>query len=340
MLAVCGPLAGVFLNIVGPRWTMLLGTSGYPIYQGAMWYFDVHGNIWFPILAGAYVGMTGALLWTTAIFTTIAYSEEGSRGRWRSCQWTISTTGSLVGAALAMGISWNSTSDEVPHAVYAVFIVLQIVSLGIALFLLDPKTLRRGDGSLLVLAGDCPTLPGSLNISMKLFGDWKILLMIPCIIVPEMFFPLQTSINAYAFTLRTRTLNALLNNLIQVFTSILLGYVLDMKRLGGRKRRAMYGITLCAVWIITANIAQTIWLASWNFDRSLPGPMIDYTDSSYAAAIAVYLLYAGEYGLFPSLVQWVLGTLSNEPRKVAAITGIYTGSEFSRSFMNCWTAGS
>lgn len=55
--------------------------------------------------------------------------------------------------------------------------------------------------------------------------------------------------NAYAFNLRTRVLNSLLNNLIQIPTSLGLGWLLDNERLGTRRRRAMIGITLDAVWI-------------------------------------------------------------------------------------------
>lgn len=39
--------AGPLLNIVGPRWTLLMGITGYPIYQGAMWYFDAYGHLWY-----------------------------------------------------------------------------------------------------------------------------------------------------------------------------------------------------------------------------------------------------------------------------------------------------
>ena len=55
--------------------------------------------------------------------------------------------------------------------------------------------------------------------------------------------------NAYAFNLRTRVLNSLLNNLIQIPTTLGLGFLLDNERLGTRRKRAMIGITIDAVWI-------------------------------------------------------------------------------------------
>ncbi len=50
--------AGPLLNKIGPRWTLMFGITGYPIYQGAMWYFDESGLLWYPILAGAYLGLS------------------------------------------------------------------------------------------------------------------------------------------------------------------------------------------------------------------------------------------------------------------------------------------
>jgi hypothetical protein len=59
------------------------------------------------------------------MYTATAYPEERDKGRWRGVQWVSNITGSAVGAAVALGISWNSTREGVPHSVYIVFIVLQ-----------------------------------------------------------------------------------------------------------------------------------------------------------------------------------------------------------------------
>lgn len=289
--------AGSLLNRIGPRWTMLFGITGYPVYQGAMWYFDESGNLWYPVVAGAYLGLSAGCLWTTAVFVSTAYPEERDKGRWRSILWSANVSGSAVGAAVALGISWNTGSDSVPHSVYIVFIVLQCCSAGFALMLRQPEELRRGDGTALATF-DQVSLGETLRITRRLFTDRRILLLIPCMFAPEMFFPFQASMNAYAFNLRTRTLNSLLNNLIQIPTCLLLGWIFDNEKFGSRKRRALVGIAFVSVWITAAYVAQTTWLASWKFDRSVPGPMIDCTDAAYAGAIVIYMMYAAQYGIF------------------------------------------
>ncbi len=58
ILPLSAVAAGPLLNKIGPRWTLMFGITGYPIYQGAMWYFDESGLLWYPILAGAYLGLS------------------------------------------------------------------------------------------------------------------------------------------------------------------------------------------------------------------------------------------------------------------------------------------
>ena len=35
------------INTFGSRITMMFGVTGYPIYIGGLWYFDVYGKLWF-----------------------------------------------------------------------------------------------------------------------------------------------------------------------------------------------------------------------------------------------------------------------------------------------------
>lgn len=319
--------AGTLLNTVGPRTTVMIGVTGYPIYTGSLWYFDSTGNLWFPVLAGAYLGLTAGCLWTTAAYIGSAYPEEKDKGVWRAIQWTSNVCGAAVGASVALGINWNATSASVPHSVYIVFIVIQIASLGLAFCLESPEKLVRSDGTAIAKFPRMSAMD-SLRGTMEQLSDWKILLLIPCMFAPEMFFPFQASMNAYVYNLRTRTLNSLLNNLIQIPVTVGMGYLLSSEKTGSRKRRAIIAITCNAVWITGTYIAQTIWLASWDFDRSIEGPMIDASDKSYAGACVIYMLYAAQYGTFQNVVLWILASLTNDPQKSAAMGGIFVGGKF------------
>ena len=225
------------------------------------------------------------------------------------------------------GISWNAKSESVPHSVYIVFIVLQICSLGFAFFLLPTRDLIRSDGTPIAVH-DRPTVKDTLKQTGRLFKDWRIWIMIPCFFTPEVFFPFQASMNAYVFNLRTRTLNSLLNNLIQIPTCFAMGYILDNQKIGSRRKRLLIAIAADAVWITGAYIAQTAWLASWKFDRSIPGPMIDCTDPAYAGAVVIYMLYAARKSL---LLRLPASTLTGFQSMASSKMSLSTSTARSRT---------
>ncbi|KAH8805488.1 hypothetical protein F5884DRAFT_799458 [Xylogone sp. PMI_703] len=324
VFAFSAVFASTMLNTVGPRPTMLFAITGYPLYTGSMWYFDAYGHLWFPVFTGAYLGLSAGCLWTTAAFVGNAYPEEKDKGTWRAIQWSSNIAGATVGGCVALGINWNATTLGVPHSVYIIFIVLQCASLGFAMLLLPPQDLVRPDGTH-IASFERVSVKESLGYTAKLFADWRILVMIPVFFTPEMFFPLQSSINAYAFSLRTRSLNAVLGSFIQIPTSVAMGYILDNEKFGRRKTRAFIGIGIDVLWITGAYIAQTVWLSSWKFDRSVEGPSIDVSDAAYPGAIIIYLFFAAQYGIFQNVVIWLFGTLTNSPQRQAAIGGLFVG---------------
>lgn len=202
------------------------------------------------------------------------------------------------------------------------------------MLMLPPDKLIRPDGTRLAEFEHISVL-SSLGRTAALFRDWRILLMLPAFFAPEVFFPFQSSMNAYAFNLRTRSLNSMLSSAVQVPTSFAMGWILDNEKFGKRKRRAFIAITIDAVWITSTYIAQTIWLHSWKFDRSIPGPSIDVHDSAYPGAIFIYLFYATQYGIFQNVVIWMFGTLTNDPRRQAAIGGLFVGGTSNMLLLTC-----
>jgi hypothetical protein len=192
--------------------------------------------------------------------------------------------------------------------------------------MLPTKDLVRPDGTRIAEFKKI-SVGESLGRTAKLFTDWRILLMLPTFFVPEMHFPLASSINGYAYSLRARSLNATLGSFIQIPTTFAMGWLLDNERLGTRKRRAFIAITVDAVWITGVYIAQTIWLHSWNFDRAVPGPSIDVANSAYAGGFIIYMFYLVQYGIFQNVVIWIMGTLSNDPYKQASMGGLFVGGK-------------
>lgn len=84
-----GLFGGTVLNILRPKISLMIGSIGYPLYVGGLWYYDVSGHAWFPLWGGAMLGLTGGCLWTAAAYVQFTYAEEKDKGlvgkQYRQC---------------------------------------------------------------------------------------------------------------------------------------------------------------------------------------------------------------------------------------------------------------
>jgi hypothetical protein len=62
---VAGFFGGSINNQIGPRYTLILAASGYPVYLGALWWLDKGSGIPFAYVAGVWHGISAALLYST-----------------------------------------------------------------------------------------------------------------------------------------------------------------------------------------------------------------------------------------------------------------------------------
>lgn len=76
LLAFVGLFGGTILNMLRPKLSLMIGSIGYPLYVGGLWYYDRTGISWFPLFSGAALGITGGFLWTAAAYIQFAYAEE------------------------------------------------------------------------------------------------------------------------------------------------------------------------------------------------------------------------------------------------------------------------
>lgn len=61
---VTGVFGGSINNQIGPRYTLMLAASGYPIYLGALWSLDKGSVSAFTYVAGTWHGICAALLYS------------------------------------------------------------------------------------------------------------------------------------------------------------------------------------------------------------------------------------------------------------------------------------
>ncbi|KZO91337.1 hypothetical protein CALVIDRAFT_588995 [Calocera viscosa TUFC12733] len=305
----------VFLNTLGPRWTLAAGGLGYPIYMGAFWYFGETGQAWFPYFSGIVLGLSAGWLWATAGYVALAYSTEATRARYLGMQNVIVSIGGMIGSSIAFGLSVNSTaSTGVPNSVYIAFVVLMCAAIVCAAaFLVDPGSVVRNDGTHLAAYKETTSVWLEFKESIALLKDWRLALLIPVMFTSE--FPLwQASVNAYAFNLRARTLLGLLYSIAQAPGGFFLVPILDNTRFS-RRTRGLMGVGVMAIVIYGTWLGKVPSLRK-KITVSDPVLMRSTVDA------VLYFLFGALYVSYPLLIQWTMSALTNNPRKLARLASM------------------
>lgn len=126
------------------------------------------------------------------------------------------------------------------------------------------------------------------------------MMLLPAIFVAEMALALESSVNGYFFNLRTRSLNNLMFNFIQIPASIGMTWILDSRRFGRRRSRALIAITIMSTITLGICSAEAAWLSQKKINRNETGPSTDWKDSAFAGAFVIYVIYGSVYRLISS----------------------------------------
>lgn len=110
------------------------------------------------------------------------------------------------------------------------------------------------------------------------------------------------------------------NRLAQIFGALLFGTFLDWKRFS-RRTRAIAG------WCILFVLLNVIWGGGYAFERNTcrdcPSPKQDLFDSGYTGNLFLYMFYGFLDATWQTYAYWLMGALSNEPRKLSYFAGFY-----------------
>ncbi|KAE9574062.1 hypothetical protein CGMCC3_g9923 [Colletotrichum fructicola] len=118
-------VGGGVINKIGPRYSLMLGVTGYPVYCGSLWWIDKGEGEWFVLFGGAWLGLSAGILWAVQGYICTCYPIESEKGFYIATTWILNALGSVVGSAVVLGINISNTSSSgVPPAVYLTFICL------------------------------------------------------------------------------------------------------------------------------------------------------------------------------------------------------------------------
>ena len=220
----------------------------------------------------------------------------------------IGTLGSLV----SFGINFNASALQVPVSVYVVFIILMVSGFFVACFtILPPSRIRRPDGTPLAHYPH-EGFWHELKAQSKLFSDWRLLVLFVPLFGSEIVVIVFSSLNcewlpyslqfkgrlaqdlrlraALYFNIRTRSLNSVCSNLMQIVGAIWIGILLDNRRFGSRRTRGFVSIAAVSVIVIAGWIGITVWLYKNPLDPLNP-PLLDWTDGPFGGFFVLNLIF-------------------------------------------------
>ncbi|KAF3986003.1 hypothetical protein FT663_04720 [Candidozyma haemuli var. vulneris] len=321
--ATIGAFSGVICNYIGVKACLMFGGTGYFMYTASLLVFHQTGNKGFPVFAGAYLGVCAALTWAAQGSIVMSYALEHKKATAIMVYWVIFNCGAVIGSIIPLAQNMTTGDSHVNAGTYVAFMILMAGGVVLAGFMLPMDKVYKSDGTK-VIAKKYP------KITHEIKGMWKVLktegkiyFMFPMFCASNWFYTYQfNNFNAARFNVRTRSLNGLLYWLTQMVGAIVIGFLLDWKRFK-RPMRAKLG------WIVIFLFGMATWGGGLKFQLGVTrenvddDPLIDFHDSNYIGPMFLYMCYGGFDAIFQSYIFWVLGTFSNNPKKVALYASFY-----------------
>ncbi|KAF9817447.1 hypothetical protein IEO21_03404 [Rhodonia placenta] len=320
--------AGSINNVLGPRLTLLLGSSGYALYIGSYLTVNIHPKAGaFVIAAGAVLGICAGLLWTAQGCLMLAYPIESQKGAFIGIFWTIFNLGGVVGASVSLGQNFHSTVFLVGNGTYIGFLVLTCIGVLIPMLMANPDKMRRSDGTKVMTLRHPSWKTEFYGLWITLRTDPTIILLFPMFFASNWFYTWQfNDYNAALFTIRARALNNLVYWLAQIVGSVSIGFLLDQRALT-RRFRAFAGWTALFLMVFVVHIwayfyqknytRATIALEAQDDDK------IDIYDKPYVGRVFLYIICGMLDAMWQTTAYWIMGAMSNDPAKLANLTGFY-----------------
>jgi MFS family permease len=218
----------------------------------------------------------------------MSYPEEKDKGRAFSLFWAIFQMGTLVGAAIALGIEAKSILPAVSTGVYLAFIIIMLTAIFTSWLILPATSVIRGDGTVVELQASLGPRE-EFKQFVELFKDSRMLLLFPMFFASNYFYAYQGAIIAYLFNGRTRALCSLLTGLGSIVGALFVGFLLDGLPFPRRTR----SLIACSV-VIALNIA--IWSGGLSFQvtftRETKHTTWDWTDHAAVGPIILVMFCA------------------------------------------------
>lgn len=249
---------------------------------------------------------------------------EQDKGKYVAIFYGVSFFGTVVGAIIPTVENWGVTkAGSVNDGTYIALFILMLMGSVLACFVSNPSKVVRADGSRVIIARQTTFVQELKNVVLAVKREPWIILFFPYATAGLWFVPYQSNdFNAYFFNLRTRAFGSLWADVGQFVMAVAVGLLLDVKGLGGQRRRAFVGWGFLFV-LLNAVFMGGVFPARISKRGHPPAHLLDVYDPEAVGYIALYTFYGAVDGAWQTFAWWIMGALSNDPLVLSIYAAFY-----------------
>ncbi|KAL2821087.1 major facilitator superfamily domain-containing protein [Aspergillus granulosus] len=313
-------------NAIGFRYTLSLGSIGYPLYAAGLYLNNRTGATWLVYLGSVTCGISAGFFWSVEGAIATGYPEDRKRGRYIATWFTFRNFGNIIGGAISLGINHNiNERGQVGYKTYLGFIAIQCLGLLFGLLLSNPDKVQRDDGTR-IAASDAPKIPWRTELAAMWtrLKSKSILLLIPLFWYFGWIQAYPGTYLATYFTVRSRALGSFMSAVVGTLATWLGGSLVDIPWTSNRKTRAVTTYTLIAL----LNSTTWIWAVIIQNEYRHTNPILDWGDQrTFGRGLGLYLFERISLGMVENYIYWCIGNLADGPGEQIRYSSLLRGIE-------------
>ncbi|KAL1413711.1 hypothetical protein Q8F55_001493 [Vanrija albida] len=317
--------AGPWLtNIIGFRWTLALGSVGYPLYAAGLYHNNRTGAQWFVYFGSVMCGISAGFFWSVEGAIATGYPEAHKRGRYIATWFSFRNFGNIIGGSISLALNHKTNRrGKVGYKTYQAFIAIQCLGVIFGAFLSNPEKVQRDDGTKI-------EAPRGIKWRTELREMWKLLKSRHIILLTPLFWYfgwIQAYPGTYLatyFTVRSRALASFLSAVVCTLSTWLAGSLVDLPWAKKRQTRAITTF----IFIALVNSGTWIWAVYIQNEYRHTKPTLDWGNlSAFGRGFGVYMFERITFALVENYVYWCISNLSDSPGDAIRYSSLLRGIE-------------
>ncbi|KAJ7481250.1 major facilitator superfamily domain-containing protein [Mycena galericulata] len=313
---------GIVVSKIGVNASLLIASTGDIIYAGSLYLNSKNGTQWFLMFGSIISGCTDGLMYAVEGPIITSYPEPDRRGRMLGLWVFMRNAAPVIGGAIIFGLNHSTNSSGgVSLQTYLVIIGIMCAGPFISLLLSHPEKVQRKDG--VKIAFRKTGWSQTFSEWWKIVCSPDILLLCPLFFTSWFYGSYIGTLQTQYFTVRARSLCALVIPFGDIAGGFMVGYFLDSKRLT-IKQRARWSF----VGLMVLNLTLWVWTAAVTKQLEDEKPVIDWTSGRiFGSTFTLFILFDLATMATQTSLYWIISQMSDDFIALSYMTGTLRGVE-------------